>query len=286
MMIEVNLLPVELRRVERTPMPRLLTILAGTILAMTTAAFAVVVNLRKVPDLRHGESTLVVEIKGLKKQEKEYEHLVGCIEEFRDRKSAIAEIWRKRVEWAEKLSQLCDLTPRHVGLKEIKLQASRESRQTTGKETAGGTLVLDSISAGAEHSRLAWFRRILRGEVPREGANDQDLGKDFFASFIKMDPTSTKLVELDGYEEEQALEFQLKLILKGGDKRLADAVKEERERRKLQPDTKRQKTTHPPTGPAVNVSAPVTSESGKTPATDGAKGTDDVAKPDSGKGNT
>ena len=286
MMIEVNLLPAELRRVERTPLPRLLTILVGTILAMTTAAFAVVVNMRKVPDLRQTDSALVVEINGLKRQEKEYQQLVGCIEEFKDRKSAIAEIWRKRVEWAEKLSQLCDLTPRNVGLKEIKLQETRGVRATTGKETPGGTLVLDSISAGAEHSRLAWFRRILRGEIAPEGVKDLTQGKDFFSSFMKMEPTATKLVELSDYEEKQALEFQLKLTLKGDDKRLADAVKEELERRKLQPDTKRQKTTRPQTGPAVDVSAPVTSESGKTPATDGAKGPDDAAKPDSVKGST
>jgi Tfp pilus assembly protein PilN len=289
MRIEVNLLPAELRRVERTPLPRFLTIIIGTVLTMTTAAFAVIVNLRKVPDLRQSENALVVQIGALQKQEKEYEQLVSAIEEFTDRKSAIAEIWRKRVEWAEKLSQLCDLTPRHVGLKEIKLEETRGARSGKGAEEPGGSLVLDSISAGSDHSRLAWFRRVLRGEVAPESSKDPALGKDFFSSFMKMEPTATRLVELDDYEEKQALEFQLLLTLKADDKRMEEAVKEELKRRQTERETSGQKSPAGARRPAARTSVPAepaTEKSRETPTLDVPAGPDTPAKTVSSRENT
>ena len=217
MMIEVNLLPLEMRRVEHTPLPRFLIIIIGTALVTVTMAFAAVVNLRKVPDLREQEQMLSADIGRSNKQAAEYDLLVTGIEEVKERKQAIAEIWRARILWSEKLDQLSQMLPKFIGLENIKLEVSRRSGRD---DDNGGFLTLGSICAGGDLERLGNVRRILEGNYPAKDARDQWIGKQFFADFSGMEPTpATRKAEPD-FAEGEALTFDLKMTLKSDQTRL------------------------------------------------------------------
>jgi len=222
MMIEVNLLPAELRRVERTPLPRFLVIMVGTAVIMATGAFGVVVNWRTVPDLKAKESALTADITPSERQAEVYDKLVQGINETEIRKKAIAEVWRTRILWSEKLSQMAAMTPGFIGFKEVKLDEVRGGSRA--EQESGGQLTIDSLCAGADMSFVADYRRIIQGQVRVPDEREPWLNKRFFRSFLDLLPTSTERVEVKDCVEKEALKFSLKMPLKTASVRLGEAL--------------------------------------------------------------
>ncbi len=232
MMIEVNLLPTDMRRVEHTPLPRFMTIIIGTALVMATAAFGVIINLRKVPDLNAKQAALVKDIGISQPTAAAYDKLQDEISDARSRKQAIAEIWRTRIIWSRKLSQLAQMTPPGVGLTSIKLE---ESRSSGSRELeTGGTLTLESILAGSDLDRVANWRRICEGTVRITNVGE-DVGKSFYSSFMDLLPTETTKVDVkEGeYVEKEALKVALKMPVKPPSLRQAEAVQAEQDKTKV-----------------------------------------------------
>ena len=223
MMIEVNLLPAELRRIERTPLPRFLVVIIGTAAIMATGAFGVVVNLRNVPDRRAREAALVEDVGRSTVQAAAYDRLLDQIAETKDRKKAIAQVWRRRILWSEKLAQIAQMTPKFIGIQGMRLEDARGAGRR-GKDESGGMLTVSSICAGADHKRVANWRRIVMGDYPVKGSRDPWVGKHFFGSFVELLPTATQKVEVQDYVENEALKFGLKLPVKPPTVRLAEAV--------------------------------------------------------------
>ena len=221
MMIEVNLLPIELRRVERTPLPRFLVIIFGTAAVLTLAALGMIVSLRTVPDLRSRENDLVTTIPARQVQAAAYDRILEEIAATQDRKKAISEVWRKRIMWSEKLVQIAEMTPAFVGLTDLALDEPRETGR--GGEENGGTLTLQSICAGTDHSRIANVRRIFQGQYQVTGNRDPWVGKRFYGSFMDLLPTGTQMVEVKDCVETEALKFSLEMPLKPAAARLAEA---------------------------------------------------------------
>jgi len=242
MMIEVNLLPLELRRVERTPLPRFLVIIIGTAVVMATSAVAMVVNWRTLPDLRSKESTLLSDIGRSEAQAMDHDRLLDQIAETQDRKKAIAEVWRTRIMWSEKLAQVAEMTPAFIGLTEVKLDEPRSSGRA-GQED-GGTLTIQSICAGADHSRVANVRRIFLGQYRVADSSDPWVGKRFFGSFQDLLPTGTQAIEVKDFVETEALKFSLVMPLKPASARLAEALQGAR-------DDINRKLSEPKTRPAA-----------------------------------
>ncbi|KPJ56069.1 MAG: hypothetical protein AMS16_03045 [Planctomycetes bacterium DG_58] len=232
MMIEVNLLPAELRRIERTPLPRFLVIIIGTAAIMATGAFGVVVNLRNIPDRRAREAALVEDVGRSTVQAAVYDRLIDQIAETKDRKKAIAEVWRQRILWSEKLAQVAEMTPKFIGIQGMRLEEAREGARR-GKEE-GGLLTVSSICAGADQKRVANWRRIVMGDYPVKGSRDPWVGKNFFTSFEELLPTATQKMEVQDYVEKEALKFGLKLPVKPPSVRLAEAIQAAREDRRHQ----------------------------------------------------
>ena len=125
MMIEVNLLPAEMRRMEHTPLPRFLVILLGTATIMATGAFGVVVNWRRVPDLEGKVAGVRADVRRCEKTGRKHDELVASIAETKDRKKAIAQLWHARIQWSRKWAQLAEITPKFVGLTDMKLTEAR-----------------------------------------------------------------------------------------------------------------------------------------------------------------
>jgi len=104
-MIEVNLLPLELRKAERTPLPRLMTIMGGTALICVLGVFLMsrlqVINKtkKKLRDEKAKQPQLqkeADEVKELKKKR----------EEFYLRQKTIIREFNNRITWGEKLWHL------------------------------------------------------------------------------------------------------------------------------------------------------------------------------------
>jgi Tfp pilus assembly protein PilN len=222
-MIEVNLLPIELRKVEHTPMPRFLVIAAGTALVMATAAYGVVVNLRTVPDLMGKEQEAVKEIAIRQPMAKDWDELQDEISDARVRKQAIAELWRTRIQWSRRLAQLAEVTPGFVGFTEVKLE---EARSGGAKDVeTGGMLTVQCLLAGSDLNRVAMWRRIAEGGENIIGFEKVDVAMDFKGSFMPILPTETTLVEVkEDYMEKQALKLDLKMPVKPASARLAEAT--------------------------------------------------------------
>jgi Tfp pilus assembly protein PilN len=221
-MIEVNLLPLELRRVEHTPLPRFLVIIIGTAVVLTMAAVGSIISLRTVPDLRARDNSLTSDIGRSQVAAAAYDKILDQIAETQDRKTAIAEVWRTRIMWSEKLSQIAEMTPAFVGLTELTLEESRQTGR--GGEENGGTLTLQSICAGTDHSRIANVRRIFQGQYRVAENSDPWVGKRFYGSFQDLLPTGTQMVEVKDCVETEALKFSLEMPLKPASVRLEEAL--------------------------------------------------------------
>jgi Tfp pilus assembly protein PilN len=269
MMIEVNLLPLELRRVEHTPLPRFLVVILGTAAVMATGAVGMVVNWRTLPDFRTRESTLVSDISRSELQAGAYNRLLEQIAETQDRKKAIAEVWRTRIMWSEKLAQIAEMTPTFVGLTELKLEEGRATTRVGQEE--GGTLTIQSLCAGADHSRVANVRRIFQGQYRVAESSDPWLGKRFFGSFQDLLPTGTQMIEVKDCVETEALKFSLVMPLKAASVRLAEALQAAREEinrkqaeDKTHPGSTGEKT--PKGAPAAHTEAPEKPQAKTAPA--------------------
>lgn len=213
-MIEINLLPQEFRRVERTPLPRFIIIIVGVILIVGGGLFLV----NKRLDVRRANIAVKDNKENLasyKKSVDEYNKLVAEIKEIEIRTEAISSIWQSRLFLAVKLDELADLIPRYVGLSELKFdEAAGKARAR--QAASGGTLSMSCILASDNEKRLASFRRILTGEIPPEDRDvSKDTGRTFFSDFVgEIEDSGWKKTETKEYLEKEYLEFDLDLTLK------------------------------------------------------------------------
>ena len=219
MMIEVNLLPQELRRVEHTPLPRFLTIIVGTTFVSILIALGAIFHLRRLPDVARMDAALNQEVTTSTQSEKEHDLLLGQMEEVKQRKRAIAEIWRARIIWSQKLQQLGQMMPKFIGLSKLTIE---EAKRSGRDNEVGGYLSLASVCAGADVDRLAMFRRILCGDYPANESPDPWIGRVWYQDFASIDATPWVRKDMPDYVEKEALDFTLKLAMKADAQRLQE----------------------------------------------------------------
>ncbi len=214
-MIEVNLLPPEYRRVERTPLPRFLVFIVGVAAIVASLFYLISVGYFRINREKGRSEDLKKQVELQKGQLLDYDRLKTEIASFEARKSALEQMWHSRILWSVKFDQLSDLVPSYVGLTRLEFTpaAGRRARATIGEETAG-TLVLDCISATADEKRLANFMRVLKGEASPEAPAERSVGKEFFKDFSALVDSGWDKEELSDYVEKEALKFRLELLLK------------------------------------------------------------------------
>jgi hypothetical protein len=201
----------------------LLVVFIGTAAIMATGAFGVIVNLRRVPDLKADEAKLVADIQRNTPQAADHDFLLAEIAETKDRKNAIAELWRSRIPWSQKLAEMAEMTPNFIGFTQVRLEEPRGS-VARGGTPDGGKLSIESLAAGSDHKRVANFRRIVQGLYRVEKSSDPWVGKRFYSSFLDVLPTATDKVEVRDYVETEALKFKLELLLKPEGDRQQEAL--------------------------------------------------------------
>ena len=214
-MIEVNLLPPEYRRVERTPLPRLVVLVVGTGMVVASLFYLVLIGWVKMGQEKSRERDLN-ETKARQAaplaERSQLEAEIGAIE---SRKNTISNIWQTRMIWSRKLDQLCDIVPRFIGFTRLEFLGPQASRGRLPEATeTGGTLTVDCLSATSEEKRLADFLRVLQGQLAPEPPATQETAIDFFKDFLRVDDSGWKKNEYKEYAEKEALEFRLELPLK------------------------------------------------------------------------
>jgi Tfp pilus assembly protein PilN len=216
-MITINLLPADLRPIERTPLPRFLVILAGVALGAVGIVFLVAMQFVLIPRVRDAISKEDDVLASLRQQAAEFQTLTLSLQNITQREKALREIYKTRTIWWKKLDLLCDLTPSYVGLTGLSFREPTGVARGTAAPDAG-TLKLDCIAAKAEEKRVASFRRILKGEIPPEWGTeaDTDLGKEFIADFVGEEilDYGWRVVTVRDYGDQPAIQFTLEMKLK------------------------------------------------------------------------
>jgi Tfp pilus assembly protein PilN len=219
-MITINMLPADLRPIERTPLPRFLTILIGAALAAVGVVFLVAMQFILIPRVRADITSKEEVLANLSQQAAEFQTLTDDLKSITQRENALQEIYKTRTIWWKKLDLLCDLIPSsYIGLTTLGFNESAAGAGGAAKAgTDAGTLKLDCIAAKAEEKRVASFRRILKGEIPPEWGSEPDtaLGKEFIADFVNGEilDYGWKVVTMREVGDQLAIQFALEMKLK------------------------------------------------------------------------
>lgn len=166
-MIEINLLPESLREVEHTPWPRLITILVGLIIFLTTGFFAANEYLKVITDLKDKKNDIEAFLaseptkNGLIRVTK----LENEIQELKKRKDILTAIVASKIMWSKKLDEFNSLVhknyPNTLWFDSIdinstqKIDFSKSNSPIVMRMSARGHLVLGKEeSIGASVSKL------------------------------------------------------------------------------------------------------------------------------------
>lgn len=123
-MIQVNLLPEELRPIKRTPIPYIISVL---ILAGAIAGMVYMYN--NTQSIIQGHQDLAAqyqsEFAGLESVVTKYNEMVSLKRTLSQKIATIDEIVKGRVIWSQQLFNLSDLLPENVWLSEIEVTTER-----------------------------------------------------------------------------------------------------------------------------------------------------------------
>src|SRR6185295_10805605 len=131
-MIKVNLLPPEYRKVEGTPVARLVATIAGVFLVACAAGVWGYVHVAILAQVKDERTQKEEELASLKAQAERSQSLLKEFKEYQRRRETIEKIGSQRILWSKKLDELADLihnkgdTKRHlVWLGSIRTQNGR-----------------------------------------------------------------------------------------------------------------------------------------------------------------
>ncbi len=203
-MIEINLLPPEMRKVDRTSLKRLLCMVTAVVL-VSGSVMGAGISYRRHRTLSEEKVTLTGEVARLEPAAKEYDVLMSEIQEIQTRIATIAEIRSTRLRWGSKLDQLYAILPEYVWFEEIGLKRAR-GRGTVLQPVS--TLSMECYVAGADEKRYSEFCRVLTGELVGEGPFT---GETFFSEFDKLLYSGWERDDFPETEEGIALKFKLEL---------------------------------------------------------------------------
>lgn len=158
-MIEINLLPEERRPVERTPLPRFLTMLFGVV-GICIEVVIFVYFLMKIPNLIEAKERLTRSIDRKDREIKQVKQLEDKMEELLDRRVLVIQLYTRRRLWAPILHRLNEARPEKLWFDSLKLQTKQASR---AREKGEANLMLSGYARGKDAaSRVYAFVENLR----------------------------------------------------------------------------------------------------------------------------
>lgn len=212
-MIAVNLIPLELRKIDATPLPRRLTIFGGVALNAVALVVALTYFFANIPALQSKKQNIqsqIYQANTIKKVEQRYTALTTQKKDFEQRRTTIDQIEKARVMWAKKLDQLWDLVPPDMWLSDIRLEEPPKSVKGRGQPEEGPKghiLVIEGYTAGPDVTKVSAFIRALEKKSTQ--------GPCFFEDFERVELVQLDLEEekFQKYEEKIASKFTLKLYM-------------------------------------------------------------------------
>ncbi len=107
-MIEINLLPPEHRPVERTPLPRLMTILSGVLLTMFGLVLWAWLTFVMIPDASNTLSESKNKEAARKLRADDVHKLEEKLEKFSKREAALGRLFKERIRWTRVLDRVAE----------------------------------------------------------------------------------------------------------------------------------------------------------------------------------
>lgn len=225
-MLKINLLPLEKRRPERTPLPRFLAILAvvagtGSLIAVLIGTYIAYRNAATERDNMKADlaTPKTAEIQAKNKVWKDRQKT------YEARKNVLRDL-RPKFQWSEVLDLLCDkldATHKKVWFEEIKAFEPNDLRmkqQETGFDVEAG-MIVDSFSAGHDPAPLLAYRidLVQRPKPPVEQASaarkPARVLVDYFTGAISRNITFT-LKEQADFEEGASQNFKTEFYIRKG----------------------------------------------------------------------
>jgi hypothetical protein len=205
-MIEINLLPPEMRKVDRTSLKRLVCMVTAIVL-LSASVIGLVTFTQRYRNATRENARLTTEVARLEPVAREYDVLSDELKGIETRIQTIDEIRSTRLRWGQKLDQLYAILPEFVWFDKLELKNARAA----GANAKPPKLVLECYVAGADEKRYAEFRRVLTGEFTSAGPYS---GADFFRDFSDLGYSGWSREDFPATEEGVALKFNLELDLK------------------------------------------------------------------------
>ena len=207
-MIYINLLPEKYRRLEKTPLPRFIAVLAGVFLVGVMGTFIahMYMTLNETKGKKQGLETSVI---ALESKAKIFDGKLEELQEYSDRRGTIVELDNKRVLWSRKfeaLTRLLDESP-DVWLVEYIYDAPPAQmgsrRRTANTPDPLGILEIEGRAISSDPGRvLGVFIKSIEGAIEKDREkieklkNPSDASLYAWADFSKPTNLSYEVKEL------------------------------------------------------------------------------------------
>ncbi|MHC4916460.1 MAG: PilN domain-containing protein [Planctomycetota bacterium] len=189
-MIEINLLPPEHRPVERTPLPRLLTILVGVLMTMVGLVFWATFTFVWIPSAKRLLNEARQSEVKKRKQRQEVEEIIRTLEVYTKRETTLRNLYMERLRWTRILDRLADARKAAGDVVIIEL----EVKKSTGV-------------AGPARMRAQTRELHVKGYVPSlsEDPVPAHLTKPYYAmvNFLKDDPVWKEMFGVKKVEDKK-----------------------------------------------------------------------------------
>ena len=197
-MIEINVLPAELRPTEPTPWPKMLALLGIGLLLLGEGLVFVWYHFNYNPALRDQLQSLQEDLRAKTERAKRADELREEISDYKLRAFTIIKIRQARTLWAKKLDQIIDVVPDYVWLAGITV-----TEGAGGRAMKGPVITMSCFSLSSDEKRIAAFLRTIK---------THPFGKEIVSI---QDPsyTLTQVGEA-GKTQQDALRFSLVIELK------------------------------------------------------------------------
>jgi Tfp pilus assembly protein PilN len=205
--IHVNLLPVEYRKTEATPVGRFLAIVVGAVLVTSALVSYGYVHYSELKGIREVRASVEAEYANKAAQAQMAAALKAEIAAYQTRRKAIQTIAKARIVQSRKLDEFLDIVHNNndraayfVWLRNLSVKPGRAQRR--GDSASGGSWSFAGWAETIEFSRVTNFRDALRNAA-------------FFHDFSSISQPNFKSVSWDdGLEPNEAGSFNYGMTLK------------------------------------------------------------------------
>jgi hypothetical protein len=205
-MIKVNLLPLEYRKVERTPVLRFVTILCGVVLSASAIGAFLYVHFGTLVEVVSESEKLEEALTTKQVLANRSKSLDTEFKEYRKRRDTIEGIGESRKLWSKKIDELCDLI-HNKGDRERHLVWLQSIRTLNSTKDSGGGIYIKGLSGGSEIHRLSDFHLDIKNS-------------EFFTDFMGIDNPEGSVVKFsDGRVPDTAWDFDFNLLMEPSGKK-------------------------------------------------------------------